>query len=141
MLDHVKQIRRGLGSQVFYPYPGKDQKLCVVDHQRQVLLALLVVPADPPVAALQGVDREGKQQASEQPLSLGIPADDEIAQVIADGTPVAHIVVTVDVFVEAHDRIRFGDRFNGDGGEPAEGHCSLVPNNLKNENRLCPCWN
>ena len=57
----------------------------------------------------------------QQPVTAGIVADDEIAQVIADRAPVAQIVVTVDVLVTAHHRVRLGDRFTADGGEPAEG--------------------
>jgi len=41
--------------------------------------------------------------------------------VIADGTPITQVVVTVDVFVEARDRIRFGDELDADLAEFLKG--------------------
>ena len=52
-----------LGGQVGRPHPGQDQEAGVVDDAVQVALALVVAPADEPVAwgALPGAGTEAEQ--------------------------------------------------------------------------------
>ena len=48
-------------------------------------------------------------------------ADDEIAQVVADRTPVTQIMVPIDALVKATYRLRFGDESNADGRKLVKG--------------------
>ena len=101
--------RQRLRGQTFDPHPWQDQKTTVSDHHVQMRLPRPILPSDPVIAARHGRRCGFEQQAAEL---ASLTVTDDVAQMRAERTPVAQVMILLDGLVPVRDRFPAGRQVN-----------------------------
>jgi len=95
-----------MARQIRHLDPGKNQIAAVVDHPRQVLQPLPILPPDPPVPGGERLGRPA-QHNTPQPMRAGL---DEVALAIPERPLVAQRVIALQIAVAQGPRLLIDKR-------------------------------